>query len=120
MSGPLPAPQLLEEYERVSPGAAAIIIGEFQGQAQHRKRMEAKIVQADIVRAYVGQFMGGAIALYMIWTGGDLLRHGQSIAGFQSIGIAIATGAVPFAVRAYGQYRERRAQTDAIARQQRR
>lgn len=30
MSGPLPAPNLLEEYERISPGAAGIIIGEFQ------------------------------------------------------------------------------------------
>lgn len=70
------------------------------------------------MRAYIGQAIGCALAAYLIWTGGDLLRHGQSITGFQSIGIAIAAGAVPFAVRAYGQYRERKNQTNAIAEQQ--
>ncbi len=118
MSGPLPAPNLLEEYERISPGAASIIISEFQLQAQHRRTQESRIVMSDIIRAYIGQGIGCALAAYLIWTGGDLLRHGQSITGFQSIGLAIATGAVPFAIKAYTQHQERKNQTNAIAAQQ--
>jgi len=119
MSGPLPAPNLLEEYERISPGSAGIIIGEFQSQAHHRRTQESRIVMSDIIRAYIGQGIGCALAGYLIWTGGDLLRHGQSITGFQSIGVAIAAGAVPFAVKAFTQYQERKNQTNAIAAQHR-
>lgn len=118
MSGPLPSPEMLEAYERASPGAAAIIIGEFQSQAEHRKTQESRIVMSDIIRAYIGQLTGGGLAAYLIWTGGDLLRHGQSLVGFQSIGVAIAVGAVPFTVRAIAQHRERMNQTNAIAQQQ--
>jgi len=113
MSGPLPAPNLLEEYERISPGAASIIISEFQLQAQHRRTQESRIVMSDIIRAYIGQGIGCALAAYLIWTGGDLLRHGQSITGFQSIGLAIATGAVPFAIKAYSTKNAKTKQTQS-------
>jgi hypothetical protein len=77
--------------------------------------MERVIVWSDNIRAHVGQLAGAGLAVYMIYTGTQLLREGHSLVGFQTIGIAIATGAVPFAARAYVQYRERVAQTNAIA-----
>lgn len=47
-SGPLPLPQLLVGYEEVSPGAAAIILEDFQKQGAHRREMESRTVEAGI------------------------------------------------------------------------
>jgi uncharacterized membrane protein len=114
-AGPLPAPQVLADYNAIVPGSAESIIGEFQSQSLHRRSLERFVVISDAIRAQIGQLMGGAVALYMIYSGSTLLEHGKSLEGFGSIGTAIALGAIPFAVRYRQQQQEREAQTAAAA-----
>jgi uncharacterized membrane protein len=47
-SGPLPPPSELQEFEKISPGAAARIIEMAEREQAHRHRMEELSTQADI------------------------------------------------------------------------
>jgi uncharacterized membrane protein len=112
-SGPLPAPQILKGYDDVVPGAADRILGEFQAQGAHRRRMEQFVVISDAVRAFLGLLIGGGLAVYMIYNGSQLLEAGKSIDGFGQIGTAIAVGGGAFIVRSVQQHRQRVAQNEA-------
>lgn len=46
--GPLPPPDLLDQYERIDPGAAKAIIEMAQRQAEHRQTLELEAQRADI------------------------------------------------------------------------
>jgi uncharacterized membrane protein len=113
-SGPLPPPQQLAEFEQIVPGSAQAIFDEFQAQGPHRRRIERWVVISDIVRAQLGQFCGVGIAGYIVWTGGEILKAGNSLVGFGAIGSAVAIAAGPFLVRNYLQSQERRRQQDAL------
>src|SRR5690349_12341887 len=62
-SGPLPPPQILEEYDRIAPGSAGRIIAMAEKQADHRRRMETQIVSSDITNSRVGLICGLVIGL---------------------------------------------------------
>jgi uncharacterized membrane protein len=113
-SGPLPAPQQIEEYNRIVPGSGEILFEEFRAQSRHRRSMEKIIVVSDAARSFVGMFIGGGLAVYMTWLGAQLIREGHATTGFSSIGIAIATAVGPFLIRSYLQSKERQAQQLAL------
>jgi uncharacterized membrane protein len=46
--GPLPPPELLDQYDQVAPGAAKAIIEMAQKQAAHRQQLEIEAQRADI------------------------------------------------------------------------
>jgi uncharacterized membrane protein len=61
--GPIPPPATLEAFERIRPGAAEIIIAEFQAEAAHRRALETA-QQAEITRdGSVGQGIALIFAL---------------------------------------------------------
>lgn len=46
--GPIPAPDILEGYERILPGSAERVIAMAEQQAQHRRDLERRQLEADI------------------------------------------------------------------------
>lgn len=114
-TGPLPPAEQLEQYNKVVPGLANVIVSEFQANATQRRRVEWFVAISDTVRSYLGMAIGGALAVYIVYTGAELLRAGHSLEGFGAIGTAIAMGAGPFIFRSYLRSQERKAQVEAIS-----
>lgn len=46
-SGPIPPPNIIEEYERILPGSADRIIAMAEKQSTHRQKMEEKMISAE-------------------------------------------------------------------------
>jgi len=81
--GPLPSPDILEAYERISPGSANRVISVFENQASHRMKLEQTVVTGDTRRAHCGlacallvvlTLIGGAV--YLGINGHDWLAAG--------------------------------------------
>ena len=53
-SGPLPSPDILEQYNKIEPGTANRIISMAEKQAEHRQQLEKRIVTADIRDSFLG------------------------------------------------------------------
>jgi|UniRef100_A0A7V6DR12 uncharacterized membrane protein len=53
-SGPLPPPELLENYERVVPGSAERILVMAENQSAHRQQLESRYLSAEIRNSLLG------------------------------------------------------------------
>ncbi len=67
-SGPLPPPSQLEGYERAQAGLGALIVRWAHEEAEHRREMDRKIIDAEVADAQAyrqaerrGQAIGGAL-----------------------------------------------------------
>lgn len=56
-SGPIPAPEILRGYDDIYPGAAQIIINDFQENSKHVRIMQENSLAAEIQRDKRGQWM---------------------------------------------------------------
>ena len=68
-SGPLPPPDELEKYERVSPGAAERIIAMAETQSSHRHELEKSLVNSEYKQASKGQICAAIIGTLAIISG---------------------------------------------------
>lgn len=98
--GPIPHPSLLKEFEAMKPGLAERIIVMAEQEAQHRRAMEQKVLDAQIddARKYrrtelTGQICGLAIGLAAIFAATYAGIHGAQITG-SLIGTTGVTGLV--------------------------
>lgn len=62
-SGPLPPPNLLAQYEEITPGLVDRIVTMTERQSEHRQRMELAFFRGDQRRSWVGLFLGFLVAL---------------------------------------------------------
>lgn len=90
-SGPIPPASELTKYESVLPGAADRILGMAEKQAQHRHKMEDKMLDASIAAERAGQIFGFAIFGLAIVAGFILIMLGKDVAGLVSLVIAIGS-----------------------------
>ncbi|MGD0655383.1 MAG: DUF2335 domain-containing protein [Thermoguttaceae bacterium] len=88
-SGPLPPPNILEQYNKIVPGAAERIIAQAERQTEHRINIESKVIDSEITRSSNGLIAGTIVALACI-IGGCLLVY----AGHDWAGATIATASV--------------------------
>jgi len=65
-SGPLPPPSVYGQYEQILEGAADRILILAEKNAEHRKEMNSKIVNADIKRSLIGQILGFILSIFFI------------------------------------------------------
>ncbi|MEX0813026.1 MAG: DUF2335 domain-containing protein [Chitinophagales bacterium] len=65
-SGPLPPPGVYAQYEQILPGAADRILVMAEENAQDRKKINTKIVDADIKRSLTGQILGFILSILFI------------------------------------------------------
>ena len=80
-AGPLPLPEHLSEYERISPGAAERIIRMAELQADHRRATESKVVDSGIRSASRGQIFAFVIGMTAVLGGIGLMASDKSITG---------------------------------------
>ena len=80
-SGPLPPPETLREFNEIVPGAAERIIKMAEGQFEHRKELERKVIDSDIARSKWGQILGFFIAIFGITASGIISIYGNPIGG---------------------------------------
>ncbi|MDT4847255.1 hypothetical protein FQZ97_813050 [compost metagenome] len=102
IEGPLPAPSVLADYDRVYPGLAKVIVESFQNETAHRHGMErqAMAIEEKVSTAYVqerkrGQTFGLVIAVMLV--GGSIalgaLGQGWAAAALGGVGFASIVGA---------------------------
>ncbi len=61
--GPLPAPQILADYDKVYTGAAGIIIKEFKENSKYIRDANQKAMNAQIEKEKRGQYMAYSILI---------------------------------------------------------
>jgi len=83
-SAPLPPPQLLREFNEAVPGAADVIVSEFQEQGQHRRDMERQATEAHVFAVKTGAIWPPAIDALLVLSG-----FGSIVAGRPFIGAGI-------------------------------
>lgn len=90
-SGPLPPPEILEQYDLVVPGMAQQLIEAFTQQGEHRRRLEDKAVTAQLRRADRGQWMAFVLALIAISLGGVAIVLGREVGGLVAVVAALVS-----------------------------
>lgn len=87
ISGPLPSPEVLRQYEATSPGAAERLIRLAEQEAEHRRKMESEIIaiQGRDQHSYRqsefwGQFFGFSMGSIAILGAVFAAVHGAQIA----------------------------------------
>ena len=80
--GPLPAPESLEKYDNVCPGAANRIIAMAENQSAHRQRMETIVIKGGARNATFGLVAGFLLGVFGIACGTWLISIDKSIQGF--------------------------------------
>jgi uncharacterized membrane protein len=103
--GPLPPPALLEQFERLVPGAASRILAFTEDEFRHRRALEVTIVSANTRALGRGQWFGFVVMVAGLGLGAWLVRGGDKLIGFASIIAPLTTAAALFV---YAQRREER------------
>lgn len=86
ISGPIPAPQVLKGYDDVYPGAAKIILEDFQKNSSHIREKEREQLRAEISRDRRGQWMAFTIMLLVFGiTGLSLYLGNVTFAGVSGL-----------------------------------
>ena len=79
--GPIPPPQVLQQYERIIPGAAERILKMAENQSKHRHIMEKSIINSNISNEKKGLIFGFIIGLFAITVGLICTFLGQPLPG---------------------------------------
>ena len=61
--GPIPPPQVLQQYNSIVPGAAERILLMAEKQSDHRMDLEKRVVYSNVKKSYVGMGLATVIAL---------------------------------------------------------
>ena len=107
--GPLPPPEAFQRYEEILLGAAERILKMAEKQAEHRQRLEEKIVNAEIRDARLGLIFGFLIGLTTIVGGVICVLQGAALPGtFLSLwGLTSLVGAFIYGSRQRRQREEK-------------
>jgi uncharacterized membrane protein len=81
-SGPLPHPEILEQYDRIVPGGAERIFAQFEMQAAHRQRIESTVIRSNNFVQIFGSISGFLLGVLAIGGGLYLVDRGKSLEGF--------------------------------------
>lgn len=90
-SGPIPHPILLKEFNEVIPDGANRIMVMAETQAEHRQKLESKMIEANNRDSLLGVIFGGSIGLLAVGGSIFLIAIDKSIAGLAVMFSALAT-----------------------------
>lgn len=107
-NGPIPPPNMLQQYDDILPGAAERILRMAEEQSAHRKELEKKVIEGDDKRASRGQVFGFIIALVVITAGFVLMFTGKETLGISSIVTALSSLVLVFITGSLTRSRERK------------
>ncbi len=117
ISGPIPPPQVLQQYNNTVPGAAERIITMAEKQSNHRIYLEKRVVDSGIHKSYLGMILAAAIAIYGLYIAKEIAINGKEWAA--AIVIALDLGGL-ISVAIYNgsvqrKEREKRRETSSAA-----
>jgi uncharacterized membrane protein len=109
-SGPLPPPEVLQNYNQITPGAADRIITMAEKQSQHRQEIEIKVITSDIKNARLGLHYGLIIGLASVVGGVVCIISGYEIGGtiLGGSGLSSLVGVFVYGSRQKRKEREKR------------
>lgn len=79
-SGPLPAPEVMHEYNLVAPGFAERIMKTFEQQTSHRHDLERQVIRSGVRRQYIGQGLAFVVAIAGFIAAVFIAREGHGFA----------------------------------------
>lgn len=88
--GPIPPPQLLEQYSKVIPNGAERIMAMAESQQKHRQSLESVVVLANVAAQSRGQVFAFLLAAVAISGGIWLIANDKNAAGLTSMISAVA------------------------------
>jgi uncharacterized membrane protein len=112
--GPIPAPALLADYDKILPGCAERIVKMAEENSRHRREMERTALDTNRALALRGQWFGFGICLLAIGGGIGLAAIGRDIAGLGSVVSALVGLVTLFIVGRARQEAERREKAQAV------
>lgn len=83
--GPMPLPEHLAQYDRIVPGAARLIVDEFQTNSQHAREVETLSLRGSIRKDIRAQIIAGLLVLI-----GFGLIYGLAEHNHDGVAIAVA------------------------------
>lgn len=95
-SGPLPSPETLEKYQRISPEALSLILREYDEEGAHRRKNEERIIRDRILMARLGLLAAFLITILFLSAGFYLILHGHDIAGASICGAGLVSVVIAF------------------------
>jgi uncharacterized membrane protein len=104
-SGPLPPPELLDQYNKILPGAAERIISMAEKQGESRRHLETVVIEANAFSEKLGPILGFIIAMTAIIGGIWLISKGLKTEGLVAVLTAIAA---PVGVFVFGKYQQQK------------
>lgn len=110
-SGPLPPPQILEQYNAIIPNGAERIMVMAEAQSEHRRGLETTVINTDSRNSFLGVIFGFILGLTTIIVGTIVVLKGYTWPG-TIFGTAGLVGLV--SVFVYGT-KERRKEREAKA-----
>jgi len=117
-AGPLPPPELLEQYNNVLPGCAELIVQQFVDQGNHRRELEKLVVGGDVIRAKWGLISGFLLGLVGLAGSFYVISVGYSVVGLAAIILALGTLVGSFIYATRKRNMERQLKENAVPEQQ--
>jgi uncharacterized membrane protein len=90
-SGPLPHPSILEDYDRVLPGAAERILAMAESQSNHRQNLEGRYLAAESPNSVWGIICGLFLGLVGLSASGICVYGGHGWPGAALGGVTLAS-----------------------------
>lgn len=101
ITGPIPSPTILEQYNRILPSAADRIISMAEREQEHGHKMQEKLVDSQILdkkqertEKRLGQIFGLTIGVVAILAGSATVVLNSSIAGEVAGGLIGSSGVI--------------------------
>ena len=115
ISGPIPPPQVLQQYNGIVPGAAERIVRMAEKQSDHRMDLERKVVYSNIRKSHLGMVVAATIAIYGLYISKEIAVNGNpATAGIiASLDIGGLISIAVYNVRTQKKEREKRQETSA-------
>lgn len=90
-SGPLPPPQMLADYDKISPGLANRMMAQVELQSEHRREIEKTVVQGNVRSSKRGTVAGVIVALGAMALAAYALQTNHPTAAVAIVSIDLAS-----------------------------
>lgn len=83
-SGPLPPPEILKQYDEISPGLADRIVSLTENQSRHRQELEKTVIRTRSRNETLGQIFAFILSLGVMGGSIWLISLGKSVEGLSA------------------------------------
>lgn len=107
-SGPLPRPDVLKCYNNIVPGAAERIIKMAENQAEHRQKLEEKVIYSGALDARMGLIFAFILGVIVVAVSYKLINNNHTVTGTIFGGVYLVSIVTAFITGSKQQKEERR------------